>query len=176
MAFAFQPRLAGALVRLEPLQPADFDALFLAASDPLIWEQHPNPDRYRRDVFRQFFDGALASGGAFTVHDASTGTVIGSTRFLGYRPEASQIEIGYTFLARSHWGGAYNGEMKRLMLRHAFQFVERVVLLIDQHNIRSQRAAETIGAVRAGEGVNAAGRPSLVFAITAERFAAVAPA
>ena len=57
---------------------------------------------------------------------------------------------GWTFLARSHWGGEYNREMKRLMLDHAFRFVGRVVFLIDSANHRSQRATEKIGAVRAG--------------------------
>jgi RimJ/RimL family protein N-acetyltransferase len=95
--------------------------------------------------------------------------MIGSTRYHGYDPAASEVEIGWTFLARSRWGGRYNHEMKRLMLEHAFKYVDRVVFLIGPNNIRSQRAVEKIGAVRAGARVSD-GRESLLFAITAEAF------
>lgn len=146
----WQSHLVGELVELRPLTPADWEALYSVASDPLIWEQHLARDRWREDAFRQFFAEALESRGAFVVLDRATGRVIGSTRYYAYEPEQSEVEIGWTFLARSHWGGRYNGEMKRLMLNHAFQFVERVVLVIGQENIRSQRAAERIGATLRG--------------------------
>ena len=120
------------------------------ASDPLIWEQHPDKERYREDVFREFFQGALESGGAFAVIDKVTGRVIGSSRYYGYDPCKKEIEIGWTFLARSHWGGGYNGEMKRLMLRHAFQFVDTVIFLVGSTNLRSQSALRKIGAIAAG--------------------------
>ena len=160
-----QPTLTGDLLELRPLRPEDFDALFAVASDPLIWEQHPASDRWQEPVFREFFDGALQSGGAFAVIDRSDGQIIGSTRFLGYDPEASEVEIGFTFLARSHWGGRYNGEMKTLMLDHAFRFVHRVVFLVGPANLRSRRAVEKIGGVLAGERANAAGRASVVYEI-----------
>jgi RimJ/RimL family protein N-acetyltransferase len=82
------------------------------------------------------------------------------------------VEIGWTFLARSHWGGKYNGQMKELMLRHAFRFVERVVFLIGEHNLRSQRAVEKIGGRRTGWRKDGAGRERVVFEITAAGFAA----
>jgi RimJ/RimL family protein N-acetyltransferase len=167
MPFDGQPVLEGDLVRLRPLQPADWPALYAVASDPLIWEQHPNSDRFEEHVFRSFFDEALASGGALIAIDRKNGRVIGSSRFHGYDAAKSEVEIGWSFLARSHWGGAYNGEMKRLMLRHAFQFVERVVFLIGPNNIRSQRAVEKIGATRVGSRRNGAGRESVVYQITA---------
>ena len=165
MAFDLQPTLRGELLALRPLAEDDFDALFAVASDPLIWEQHPDWDRYKEEVFREFFRGAMASGGAFLVTDVRDGRVIGSSRYHGYDPEASEVEIGWTFLARDCWGGAYNAEMKRLMLDHAFRFVERVVLVIGSRNFRSQRAAEKIGAVRREVRVDALGREKLVFEI-----------
>jgi RimJ/RimL family protein N-acetyltransferase len=116
----------------------------------MIWEQHPVPDRYRPEVFQEFFRGALESGGAFVAIDRATQQIVGSSRYFGYDPEKSEIEIGWTFLARSHWGGKYNGEMKRLMLGHAFQFVDSIVFLVGATNLRSQRAVERIGGVRAG--------------------------
>jgi hypothetical protein len=36
------------------------------------------------------------------------------------------------------------------MLDHAFKFVERVVLLVGENNIRSQKATEKIGGIRDG--------------------------
>jgi len=62
----------------------------------------------------------------------SNGRIIGSSRFHGYNEADSEVEIGWTFLARTHWGGRYNGEMKRLMLQHGFQFVDNVVFLVDR--------------------------------------------
>jgi N-acetyltransferase len=167
MPFDLQPVLKGQLLTLRPLRPEDFDDLYAVASDPLIWEQHPANDRYKPEVFLQFFRDALESGGAFIALDAKDGRVIGSSRFNGYDEPASEIEIGWTFLARSHWGGTYNGEMKQLMLRHAFKFVKTVVFLIGPQNYRSQKAIEKIGGVRAGSRTDAAGRTSFVFQITA---------
>ena len=166
MSFELQPTLTGELLELRPLRAEDFDELFAVASDPLIWEQHPETDRYTEEKFRRYFEGAMRSGGAFAVIDRESGKMIGSTRYHGYDPAASEVEIGWTFLARKYWGGRYNGEMKRLLLEHAFKFVGRVVLLIGPDNVRSQRAAEKIGAVRAGSRM-ADGRESLVFEITA---------
>jgi RimJ/RimL family protein N-acetyltransferase len=150
MPFELQPHLKGELIELRPLTPDDWDELFAVASDPLIWEQHPESDRYKENVFRVFFREALESGGAFVVIDTKTQEIIGSTRFYGYDPEKSEIEIGWTFLARKYWGGRYNLEMKQLMLMHAFKFVESVVFLVGEKNFRSQNAMEKIGAIRNG--------------------------
>jgi N-acetyltransferase len=167
MTFDLQPHLIGELIELRPLQQSDFDALFAVASDPLIWEQHPEPDRYREEVFRVFFREAMESGGALLALDRSDGRVIGSSRFYGYSEAASEIEIGWSFLARSHWGGRFNGEMKRLMLNHAFRFVKNAVFLIGPLNMRSRRAIERIGAVLIGTRLNSKGRESVVYRIEA---------
>ena len=159
--FDLQPNLKGKLIELRPLVPEDWDELFAVASDPLIWEQHPESDRYTEDVFRTYFRGALESGGAFAILDKNTGEIIGSTRFFGYEPYKSEIEIGWTFLARKYWGEIYNWELKQLMLDHAFKFVENVVFLVGEDNVRSQRATEKIGAIRDGmvEKIDRHGRP-----------------
>ena len=171
MPFDLQPVLRGDLLTLRPLRADDFDELYAVASDPLIWEQHPDKTRSDRDGFRKFFHEAIASGAALSATDNATGAMIGSSRFHGYDSGADEVEIGWTFLARSHWGGRYNGEMKRLMLTHAFRFVNRVVFLVGPDNIRSQRAVERIGGVRAGMRTDAAsGRENVVFAITADSF------
>jgi N-acetyltransferase len=150
MSFNLQPHLKGELIELRSLTPEDWDDLFAIASDPLIWEQHPESDRYKEDVFKVFFREALESGGAFVVIDSESQQIIGSTRYYGYDPEKSEIEIGWTFLARRYWGGRYNREMKELMLNHAFKFVENVVFFVGVKNVRSQKAMEKIGANREG--------------------------
>ena len=170
-----QPTLTGDLVQLRPVRPEDFEQVFAAASDPLIWEVHPEPDRYQREVFRKFFDSALASGGAFVVVDRKSARVIGSTRFHHHDPDKRQIEIGWTFLARDFWGGDYNGEMKRLMLDHAFAFVDRVVFTVGENNVRSQKAVKKVGGVLVGTedrpGLDGKLRSNVVFAITREGWA-----
>src|SRR3954452_8379732 len=148
MAFDLQPTLEGELLRLRPLQEKDWEELFAVASDPLIWEQHPAKDRYQETVFREYFREAMECGGAFAIVDRKTGRIIGSSRFIDYDEKRSEIEIGYTFLARDYWGGAYNREMKDLLLRHAFRFVRHVVFLVGPDNLRSQKAMEKIGGVR----------------------------
>jgi RimJ/RimL family protein N-acetyltransferase len=168
-SFELQPSLKGALVELRPLQADDHDVLYGVAADPLIWEQHPASNRHQPDVFRAFFDDALASGGALIAIDAATRQVIGSSRYARHDARRSEIEIGWTFLARSHWGGRYNGEMKRLMLQHAFRFVRRVLFRIGTQNYRSQRAVEKIGGVRAGV-EDAGGRLVLVYEITRDAY------
>jgi RimJ/RimL family protein N-acetyltransferase len=175
MAFELQPTLRGERVMLRPLQAGDWEGLFGVASDPLIWEQHPQSDRYKEEVFREYFRGARESGGAFLVLDAKTGEVIGSTRYYEYHEAESEIEIGWTFLARSRWGGAHNREMKRLLLRHALQFVETVVFRVGPDNLRSQRAMEKIGGIRSGTHCNDRGEENVVFKITRASFA-TAPA
>ncbi len=167
MSFDLQPILQGELLSLRPLRPEDFCDLYAVASDPLIWEQHPIRDRYKEDVFKGFCRDALESGGALIAIDSKDGQVIGSSRFHRCNEEKSEIEIGWTFLARSHWGGIYNREMKQLMLRHAFKFVNSVVFLVGPQNIRSQKAMEKIGGVRVGSRPDASGRESLVYQITA---------
>jgi RimJ/RimL family protein N-acetyltransferase len=172
MAFDRQPVLKGKAVELRPLRSDDFHDLYAVASDPLIWEQHPARDRYEEGAFKAFFQEAIESGGALIAIDRQSGRVIGASRFHGYSEENSEIEIGWTFLARSHWGGIYNKEMKHLMLRHAFRTVDNVIFLVGPQNVRSQRAVEKIGGIRAGSRRDASGRDSLVYRITAQTHAA----
>ncbi len=164
--FDFQPNLKGELLELRPMTGADFDALYAVASDPLIWEQHPARDRHEENQFRMFFDEGLELGGALVVIDLKTGRIIGSSRYRGYDETVSEVEIGWSFLARPYWGGVYNREMKRLMLEHAFKFVRTVVFLIGLENIRSQKAVAKIGGVRLANRFNSKGVEGVVYAIT----------
>jgi RimJ/RimL family protein N-acetyltransferase len=144
--FDLQPTLKGNLIEIRPLTREDFDALFAAASDPLIWEQHPENDRYEKEVFQRFFDGAIESKGAFAIIERKSGRIIGSSRYCNLNPVEREVEIGWTFLEKAFWGGSYNRELKSLMLDHAFRFVDRVVFVVGEKNVRSQKALEKIGA------------------------------
>ncbi|MCC6906380.1 MAG: GNAT family N-acetyltransferase [Phycisphaerales bacterium] len=171
MPFDLQPTLQGELVQLRPLREEDWDDLYAVARDPLIWEQHPHHNRWQPGVFRAFFDKGMQSGGALVVIDRATGLLIGSSRFHPHdEQDGGDLEIGWTFLARSHWGGSYNREMKRLMLEHAFKYVDRVMFLVGASNLRSQRAMEKIGAIRTGTRDIEGGLPHVVYHIERAAF------
>lgn len=151
MNFSIQPILENDYVKLVPLQENDFEQLFSVASDPLVWEQHPNKDRYKRDVFERFFEGALESGGAFKIIEKNTGEIAGSTRFYNYNAADNSIFIGYTFYARKFWGSKMNPQVKKLMLDYIFQFVDKVNFHVGKDNLRSQKAMEKLGAKKVDE-------------------------
>ena len=139
------------IVQLMPLQQTDFEALYAAASDPDIWIQHPNKNRWQREVFATYFEGALQSGGAFKIIEKATGQVIGSTRFYDYNATDSSILIGYTFVMVHCWGRGINKRVKQLMLHYIFEYVDKVGFHIGAQNIRSQVAIGRLGAVKTGE-------------------------
>lgn len=151
MQFDLQPILENELIKILPLNPNDFESLYKIASDPLIWEQHPNKDRYKRDVFENFFKGAIESKGAFLVLDSKTNTTIGSSRYYDFDDSEKTIAIGYTFLSRDYWGREYNKALKKIMLEYAFKYVDNVIFHIGANNIRSQKAINKIGALKIGE-------------------------
>jgi len=152
MTFTLQPiHLHNEFVKLVPLVPEDFESLFIVASDYLIWEQHPNKNRYQLKDFQTYFDGAIKSGGAFLVLDTANNEIIGCSRFCNYSETNNRIEIGYTFLSRNHWGTTYNKALKTLMLNHAFTFVSQVQFCIGANNLRSQISIARLGAVKIGE-------------------------
>jgi len=146
-----QPYLQNALVLAEPLKESDFDDLFNVASDPLIWEQHPNKNRYQRSEFEVYFKGAIESQGAFLIKDLQTQEIIGSSRYYDYKPGEDIISIGYTFFKRSFWGKGHNYALKKLMLDHIFHFAGTVVFEIGATNKRSQISIEKLGALKTGE-------------------------
>ncbi|WP_316830847.1 GNAT family N-acetyltransferase [Pedobacter aquatilis] len=151
MNFDLQPTLTNDLLKVVPLKMEDFEKLFSVASDPLIWEQHPNKDRYKREVFENFFKGAIESKGAFIVYDKASGSVVGSSRYYDLDEENNSVAVGYTFIGRDFWGKGHNAALKKLMLDHAFQFVNKVILHIGATNFRSQKATEKLGATKVGE-------------------------
>lgn len=151
MNLNIQPTLENETIALHPLQESDFEALFSVASDPKIWEQHPNTDRWKEEIFRTFFEGAMQSKGAFQIWDKSSGEVIGSTRYYDYNEQERSIFIGYTFYATSYWGQGINHAVKAMMLDYIFQYVDKVYFHIGAYNIRSQIAITRLGAEKIAE-------------------------
>jgi RimJ/RimL family protein N-acetyltransferase len=151
MQFSTQPILENDHIKLQPLQADDFESLYAVASDPKIWEQHPNKDRWKREVFQSFFEGALESKGAYKIINKTTGEIAGSTRIYGYNEQESSIYIGYTFYATKFWGKGINLAVKAMMLDYLFQFVETVRFQIGAVNTRSQIAIGRLGATKIGE-------------------------
>ncbi len=146
-----QPVLETETILLTPVQEKDFESLYTAASDPKIWEQHPNKDRWEKEIFKTFFEGAIQSKGAFLIIDKNNDSVIGSTRFYDYNEQEKSIHIGYTFYTTQCWGKGINSSVKTLMLNYIFEFVSKVFFHIGAENIRSQIAISRLGAVKIGE-------------------------
>jgi len=150
-----QPVLTGPNITVRPIQSSDWSGLFAAASDPKVWAQHPASDRYQEGVFRAYFEAALETQSAFVFVDNKTDKIVGSSRYHGLDAQTresgtekeTEIEIGWTFIARSHWGGAANLEVKTLMLDYAFGFVDTVVFWVGETNRRSRGAMEKIGGI-----------------------------
>jgi N-acetyltransferase len=169
----FQPTLVGPTITIRPISADDWTELFAVGSDPKIWEVHPSPDRYTETEFRKFFDGALRSKMGFAFVDRATNRLVGSSRYYGYASEVGEVEIGWTFLSRSHWGGTANREVKRLMLDHAFRFVDTVIFWVGNENWRSQGAMTKIGGIKR-DGLFtreiAGDRPYFIFEITKQRY------
>lgn len=141
-----QPSLASELIRLRPLVSSDFDALYQVASDPLIWEQHQNKDRFTPENFADFFRESLLSKGALCILDTKNNEIIGSSRFKIIDEADEVVEIGWSFLARNYWGGTYNRGAKKLMINYALEHCKNVVFYVNNMNLRSQRALEKLGA------------------------------
>ncbi|AZA76119.1 N-acetyltransferase [Chryseobacterium sp. G0186] len=151
MNFSIQPVLENEEFQLIPLQQGDFESLYEVASDPKVWEQHPNKDRYQREVFENFFRGAMESEGAFKIIEKATGDVLGSSRYYNFDEEDNHIFIGYTFYGTKSWGKGINPQVKKLMLDYIFQFVEKAHFHIGKENFRSQTALERLGGVKIAE-------------------------
>lgn len=151
MNFSVQPVLENEEFQLIPLQQGDFESLYEVASDPKVWEQHPNKDRYQREIFENFFRGAIESKGAFKVVEKSTGDVLGSSRYYNFDQDDNHIFIGYTFYGTKSWGKGINPQVKKLMLDYIFQFVDKVHFHIGKENYRSQKALEKLGGEKIAE-------------------------
>jgi RimJ/RimL family protein N-acetyltransferase len=150
--FDQQPtHLQNEYIRLEPLQQIHNEGLYIASSDPLIWEQHPSPNRYQREEFEKYFHSALECKTAFVVFNGHTNEIIGCSRYYEYNPNEMTVAIGFTFLVRRCWGTGHNKALKQLMIDHAFTQVSKVIFHIGENNIRSQKAVEKIGAHKTKE-------------------------
>ncbi|WP_343686201.1 GNAT family N-acetyltransferase [Chryseobacterium gleum] len=151
MNFSVQPVLENEEFQLIPLQQGDFESLYKVASEPEVWKQHPNKDRYKKEVFENFFRGAMESKGAFKIIEKATGDVLGSSRYYDFDEKDNHIFIGYTFYGTKSWGKGINPQVKKLMLDYIFQFVDKVHFHVGKENFRSQKAMEKLGGKKIAE-------------------------
>lgn len=175
MSFPIPAILENENLKLLPLQQDDFERLYKVASDPEMWAQHPNPDRYKKEVFENFFKGAIESKGAFVVLNKENSELLGCTRFYDFDAENRTVLIGYTFYGRDSWGKNINPAVKKLMLDYAFQYVDKVIFHVGKENIRSQIAMERLGAIKTGEEEIAyfgeAPKTNVIYTISAQQWA-----
>ena len=159
-------------VSLQPMLPTDYDDLFRVASDPKIWEGHPDFLRYTAEGFATYFEKLCKTNMPYLIRDSSTQSIMGATSFYQYNEEHNSIAIGYTFLATAYWGGYINRKVKALMIDHAFKFVDTIIFHVREHNYRSQGALTKIGAVKMSEYPAPADSSSVQFeyALTKERW------
>ena len=145
-------RLEGRLVVLEPLEEAHAEDLWRAAQAPEIWQwlAHIGSSREYFDRWLEMSLAASAEGreGVFATRDRGSGEIVGSSRYLSVRPADRVVEIGWTWLNPSVWGGGINVEQKLLMLGHAFETLDcvRVEFKTDARNERSRAALAAIPA------------------------------
>lgn len=162
-----KPTLSNELVQIIPLKKSDFEELFDVASDKLLWEQHPEKDRYKKEVFLKLFDEAIQSGTAFKIRDLKSNKCIGSTRFYEFDELEKSLAIGYTFIDRKYWATPYNRAVKNLMINYAFQYVDTILFHVGETNFRSQKAVEKLGAIHKKTTYNKeTGRTHYTFTLT----------
>jgi RimJ/RimL family protein N-acetyltransferase len=148
--------LEGRGIRLEPLAAEHADALAAAAADGRLWDLWytavPPPDgmaAYVATALKGQQDGHMLP---WVVRDATSGAIIGSTRYHDIAAAIDRVEIGYTWYGESRQRTNVNTTCKLLLLGHAFDTLEcKVVgLRTDNFNLRSQRAIEALGAKKDG--------------------------
>ncbi len=149
------PVLTGKWVRLEPLAEEHRELLRIAADDDRIWEHMTMVAR--GPEFDAWFASAENQRAAkkrvpFAVRLLPTGELVGSTSYLDPVPEHKRVEIGATWYRPDQWATAVNPECKFLLLSHAFDTLglNRVSLVTDIRNERSQAAIAKLGATREG--------------------------
>jgi len=143
--------LSNELVILKPLTKEDFDHLYLIASDPHIWSQHPDVNRYTKEGFQEYFEKLLQTDEPYLILRKEDNSPIGATSFYQKNKQNKSLAIGYTFLIKSHWGGQYNKSIKKLMIDTAFSAYDKVIFHVREKNFRSQAALSKIGAVKESE-------------------------
>lgn len=123
-----------------------------AARFPEVWElvDHPGhePAGFEAWFARARAEAAAGREAPFATVDASSGEVIGSTRFMRLHPEHRGLEIGWTWLTPAAWRTGANVEAKLLMMEHAFERLgcARVQLKTDARNARSRGAMSALPA------------------------------
>lgn len=175
--------LENRFVRLEPLGDQHKDALRAACeADQDIW-MRLYPFSWAGEHFEPTwarFADQIAQGVTLAYAVVVDGVCQGLTCFLAPDAANAVVEIGGTYYAPDHRGGAVNPAAKRLMMGHAFACgARRVVYRVDALNARSRAAVTKLGAVQEGilrqDRVTWTGRlrDTVIFSVLADEWPAV---
>jgi RimJ/RimL family protein N-acetyltransferase len=148
--------LEGHGIRLEPLERKHQEGLEAAARDGKLWElwytSVPAPGEtlaYVETALQGLKDGHMLP---WAVREASSGEIVGSTRYHDIVAAADRVEIGYTWYAKRCQRSHVNTACKLLLFTHGFEALKCGVmgLRTDNFNFTSQRAIEALGAKKDG--------------------------
>ena len=142
----FKVNLENEIVSLVQTVENHFEDLYTIGSNPIIWEQHLDKDRWKLNNFRKYIDGGIGNKeGCFTIIDKEVNKIIGTTRYYSFNDEEHSVKIGYTFISQHYWGTHMNYQIKKLMLDYVFQYLDKVYFDIWERNYRSQKSVEKLG-------------------------------
>lgn len=161
------PELTTERLRLRAFRESDFEAYAAIMADPEVTRfLGSGPPLSRADAWRQMAmilgHWVLRGFGLWAVEELETGRLIG--RIGCHYPEGfPAFEIGYT-LGREAWGRGYAREGAAAALAYARNVLHRreIVSIIRPDNLRSQRVAQSLGALPA-ETVEFFGAPSVLY-------------
>lgn len=148
--------LRGRHVVLEPLRVEHAQELWPQAAERDLWAYMTfdvaSVADLRRWVAMRVAAEQAGTALPFLQRDARTGQAFGSTSLFDIDPTHRRMELGHTWVGKSHRRTAANTEAKRLVLGHAFDTLGavRVQLKCDERNVRSAKAIGRIGGVREG--------------------------
>ena len=143
----FKSHFEDSSISLLQIKKENFEELYLVASDPIIWEQHPENDRWKKEKFSIFYKNGLQNKfGFLLIFDKHKNKIIGSTRFYSYDKIDKAIRIGFTFISQEYWGTSINFQVKKMMLDYTFKYLDKVYFDIGINNFRSRKAVEKLGA------------------------------
>jgi RimJ/RimL family protein N-acetyltransferase len=160
-------QLTGQVIRLDPIELADAQALFAALDDERVYASgygggpagRPHDVRGMASIIEAALDArARDQRQAYVVRlleDSAlgtAGTVVGTTSLGDWDLVNERTHIGWTAYGPQWWATSVNPGCKLLLLGHAFDDCGfgRVKLQTDLRNERSQAAIARLGATREG--------------------------
>jgi RimJ/RimL family protein N-acetyltransferase len=185
MAFCAPITLSGTYVSLEPLAREHHDELLAAATDGELWNlwytSVPEPGDFAAEIDRILAMETNGSRIAFSIRCRETGKLCGSTSYLNIDAVNHRLEIGGTWIAKSHQRSPVNTESKLLLMSRAFEALGCIAVEFRTHwmNEQSRCAILRLGAKQDGvlrnhqRAKNGTLRDTVVFSVIQSEWPAV---